>query len=228
MKYKRIILLLICAWFVSCSGNVDNQEEDPNNETENPDDQTEEPDDQIEESDDEAKYIDSLAFWELLPRDKLTTIELIVDSVEFNFCLLNENGVPATRFKEGENFYFYFKMTNHSIDSLKVGTDVAGLVCNRGLGRVKTLDHKTIKHPFLTRDCELDNGVFPFYGENNSRELKIPWNRYYNPESDYYTPEVHIPKGMYYTQFTQVFEYVLKDHILLIGPLTFKINFEIE
>jgi len=88
-----------------------------------------------------------------------------------------------------------------------------------------------VKHPFLERGCEADMGTFPFYGENNSREMKIPRNLYYNTESDYYTPEVHIPKGMYYTQFTHVFVYELEEShipVLLIGPLTFKINFEIE
>ena len=217
MKYKRIILLLICAWFVSCSGGVDN-------ETENPDDQT-------DDSDDQKNEIDSLAFWELLPGGTITAIECTIDSIELKFCLLNENGIAATKFKEGENFYFYFKMTNHSIDSLCVYDINSGLYCNRGLGDIKTLDNNTIKNPVM-RYCDVSYQTYPFYGENSNVEMILPWDDDYdhNPESEYYVPEVHIPKGKYYTQITHIFKYVLHDHtpIISFGPLTFKIYFEIE
>ena len=222
MKYKRIILLLICAWFVSCSGG------DVGNETEDPDDQIEIPDDQTEDPDDQKKEIDSLAFWELLSGDTITAIECTIDSIELKFCLLNKNGVSATKFKEGEGFSFYFKMTNHCIEELCVYSGISGLSCNKELGDVKTLDHKTIIE-YVPVECDLSYKTYPFYGEKSSIELINPW--YYDPEDGCcYGPYENIPKGKYYTQFTHVFEYVLWDDtpILLLGPLTFRINFEIE
>jgi hypothetical protein len=37
-----------------------------------------------------------------------------IDGIKFNFCLLNESSKPATVFNEGENFSFYFKVTNNN------------------------------------------------------------------------------------------------------------------
>ncbi|MDR0559309.1 MAG: hypothetical protein LBG92_04015, partial [Prevotellaceae bacterium] len=41
-------------------------------------------------------------------------IEKKIDGISFKFCLLNEQGEPATVFNEGENFSFYFSVTNCS------------------------------------------------------------------------------------------------------------------
>ena len=236
MKNKKNILLLICTLMFSCSGGIDNQKENsddqieiPDDQTDDPDDQTDEPDYPVDDPDDQKKEIDSLAFWQLLPTDTITAIKCTVDSIEFKFSLLNENDVSATKFKEGENIIFYFKMTNHRIDELYIDYNIAGLTCSQELGDVKTLDHKTYKYPsFPGRPCFLSSVTLSFYGENNSRELKIPW--YYDYEIHGIKPNAHLPRGKYYTQFTHVFNYVLYDDtpILSIGPLTFKIYFEIE
>ncbi len=40
--------------------------------------------------------------------DSAKCIENVAESIEFNFCLLDENGVESTSFDEGENFIFDF------------------------------------------------------------------------------------------------------------------------
>ena len=46
--------------------------------------------------------------WEISPDGKQAVIERKINGLAFKFCLLNEKGEPATVFKEGENFSFYF------------------------------------------------------------------------------------------------------------------------
>ncbi|MGV8139198.1 MAG: hypothetical protein AB2L20_28725 [Mangrovibacterium sp.] len=57
---------------------------------------------------------DEELFWEISPNDKSAVIQKEVNGVEFKFCLLNEEREPATVFNQGENFIFYFSVTNKS------------------------------------------------------------------------------------------------------------------
>ena len=214
MKYKGIILLLFSILFVSCSRDIDNQ---------------------IEKPDDQKEVIDSLAFWELLSGDTITAIECIVDSIEFKFCLLDENGVSATKFKEGENFSFYFKITNHSSDSLEISGQFAGYFIYGGFCMVMSQDGDSIGFPFESCFCDLVIRPYPFY-ENDDYELTIPWSddREILHKSMLCTlngfNQQNLPKGKYYTEFSHVFWFGIVPENLSrqIGPLTFKINFEIE
>ena len=165
-------------------------------------------------------------FWEVPINGTNPSIECNVDGITFKFCLLDENGNPSTKFKEGENFSFYFKITNHREDKLYYYHGFSGLFCNPELGDVKTRN-KTIKYPSV-RGCAMSLQTFPFFGESKVVEMTIPWD--YDPKSEDYGPKVHIPKGKYYTEFTHEFKFVHTDHTPLhkIGPLTFKINFEVQ
>jgi hypothetical protein len=51
---------------------------------------------------------------ELTPGPDEAMIEYDTDSIGFVFCLLNEDSIPSTRFKKGENFRFYFAIKNNS------------------------------------------------------------------------------------------------------------------
>ena len=52
--------------------------------------------------------------WEISPDSKSQVIEKEVNGIIFKFCLLDEQGKSATVFNEGENFSFYFSVTNSS------------------------------------------------------------------------------------------------------------------
>ena len=146
--------------------------------------------------------------------------------IDFMFCLLDESGNPSTKFKEGENFSFYFKMTTNRKDKLYILRHISGLHCNPDLGDVKTLNNKTIKYP-ITRSCDFSLTKLPFYGDDIVIEMIFPWDSH--PESEDFGSIVNIPKGKYYTDFRHVFEFLHENntHALSIGPLYFKIYFEI-
>ena len=213
MKFKRVIFLFVSILFVSCSRDIDNQ---------------------IEKPDDQKEVIDSLAFWELLPGDAMNAIECTVDSVEIKFCLLNENGVSATKFKEGENFSFYIKMTNHSSDSLEISSQLVGYLVYNGFCMVMSHDGDSIGLPFRSCNCTLAIRPRPFY-KNDYYELTIPWSVdreafYESGDCTIYNfNQQNLPKGKYYTKFSHVFWFGIESGgSRRIGPLTFKINFEIE
>ena len=170
---------------------------------------------------------DDKDFWEVPLNGNNPTIECNVDGIAFEFCMLDENGNPSTKFREGENFSFYFKATNHREDELYYHHGFSWLYCSQELGDVKTLNNETIKYPYLLI-CPESLHTFPFFGEDKVVEMTIPWDL--DPESEDYGSKVHIPKGKYYTGFTHEFKFVHTDHtpLLTIGPLTFKINFEVE
>jgi len=52
--------------------------------------------------------------------DENAVIQKEVNGIEFKFCLLNEQGEPATVFNEGENFTFHFSFKNNTQDTIIV------------------------------------------------------------------------------------------------------------
>ena len=159
-------------------------------------------------------------FWEVPRNGTNPSIECNVDGIDFKFCLLDKNGNPSTKFREGENFSFYLKITNLRKEELWY---ICATHYIQNFGDLKTLNHKTIKYPIPIM-CDLSLGKRPLYGEN-SYEARLPWE-FDHPDFN----KVHIPKGKYYTEFSHKFKYVLYDNTtaLSIGPLTFRVNFEIE
>ena len=198
MKYMRIFILLASVLLTCCSGNDDPEVE--------------------------PEYIcpeNDQVYQELLLSDTETSIECTFDCIDFTFCLLNEEGVPATKFKEGENFSFHFKITNNRKDELYVDASLSGFFCNPDRGNVNTSD-TTIKFPRILT-CLAVGHKHPFFDDSRSIETNLPW-----VDGE---PKVHIPKGKYYTEFTHSFEFFIEigwTPIVSVGPLTFKINFEIE
>jgi len=72
------------------------------------------------ESKDEGKIDDSSL--EISPDSEAQVIEKDIDGIVFKFCLLNEQGKPATIFKKGENFVFSFSFKNNLTKNISVPT----------------------------------------------------------------------------------------------------------
>ena len=182
-------------------------------------------------------------YWEIPRNGKNSVINNRIDGIEFKFCLLNEKGVPATRFKQGEDFSFHFEMINHRRDRLYTYTN--GLECDnmfRYFGQVISQEQDTI----FTRSapvCTLGSATLPFYGKDNKREMTVHCreiqHRIRFDENNHLKQETFqmpdLPAGEYYTEFLSEFKFIYyaktacePEHYYYIGPVTFKINFKIE
>ncbi len=173
--------------------------------------------------------------FELQIGDEKCLIKL-VDGVEFKFCLLNEQGEPATIFNEGENFTFQLTIKNNKEESLpffdfgflKLKDFFAVSSKNKYFGKSHLYD--------LTIDSELVS--YPIMNWLKADSISIFTDTWINDSSDLLEREgksifpLNYPlgKGLYYTQFTYNFTFGFqdKDPIYESGKLTFKINFEIK
>lgn len=174
-------------------------------------------------------------FWEISPDSKTAVIQKEVDGIEFKFCLLNEQGEPATVFNEGENFTFQFAIKNNRSESLPF-YDYGYYELDDFLA-VKS-DGKSYGKPFLFKSYSttqelrwLRSGVsdelsynftVPWYDERD--EWQLHWGYF---ES---TKQPFLEKGTYYTQFSYNFTFGLpnKEPELETGLISFKINFKIK
>jgi len=168
--------------------------------------------------------------WEVFPDSQSQVIEKEIDDIAFKFCLLNEQGQPATVFKEGENFSFYFSVTNKTNEKLYFFPDFAYPVEN-GFCEVFTSDNKRVGKPFIFRGYnKIGIGAYPFNPEDNyffeqpwidSRDSVWRW-KYGFYESSHQTP---LSVGNYYTEFQSRFQFY--DNYLD-TTLAFKIKFKIQ
>lgn len=154
-----------------------------------------------------------------------------VHGVEFSFCLLNENGRPATIFKEGEDFWFRFQIKNNTAEALPFND----------YGFYNTYDFFTVhdasaslgkpmiflKHDTSAEAREIAPGAtetfaLPWHAEKEEFQLMYG-----------YFEGIHQPdlqKGKYYTKFTYNFKfgYPGKTPQMETGKMTFFISFEVK
>jgi hypothetical protein len=148
------------------------------------------------------------------------------DGISFKLSLLNEEGKPATVFREGENISLHFEMENLRKGDSRKTPEVICTMGTGGFGKVFTPDGT----PAYIRDimCNMMLRLSPFDGEN----------RYAATVQLYDTqhPPVVLPKGDYYTGFTYTFRYVASIDIdrypiyewVETGPVTMRIDFTVE
>jgi hypothetical protein len=166
-------------------------------------------------------------FWEISPNSKSAVIQKEVNGVEFKFCLLNEQGEPATVFNEGENFTFLFSSRNKRKDTLYFDRGIIGLP---DFCEVKNHTGEQIGSPFMKPVLQelIGRGAYPFQPQreyvfevlwSDGRQEWKKWHGIFNG-----TNQIALPKGKYYTQFAYQFNFgSLKTDLL-----SFKINFEIK
>ena len=150
-----------------------------------------------------------------------------VEGVEFKFCLLNEQGEPATVFDKDENFIFLFSARNTRKDTLYFDRGIIGLP---DFCEVRNHSGEKIGSPFKKPVLQelIGQGAYPFQPHSeyvfevpwrDSRQEWIKWHGIFNG-----TNQPALQKGEYYTKFAYRFNF---GH-LKTDLLSFKINFEIK
>ncbi len=167
---------------------------------------------------------------EISLNSKDTVIQKSIDGIDFKFCLLNEDGEPATVFNEGENFSFYFSVINNRDDSLYFDMDfIYSKFCqvfdaeNQDMGRPYKILYQQgvlIYYPF---DLEQSYTFEVSWTEN--RDL-IWWCEWRASQSLHRTPLI---KGNYYTGLKYQFRFLRKHGgPVLVIDVNFRINFVIQ
>ena len=178
---------------------------------------------------------DDEQLWEISPTSESAIIQKVVDGIQFKFCLLNEQGQPATIFNEGENFTFQFIIKNQREENLpfydygyyELDDFLTVSSKNETYGRpfnfieyLNTLELRWL----LTNASESDIYNFNVRWHDDRDDWQLYWGRF---ES---TKQPLLKKGIYYTQFAYNFTFGMSDNKpeLETGLIKFKINFEIK
>jgi hypothetical protein len=156
------------------------------------------------------------------------------NNIEFKFYLLNETKKPAISFKEGENFSFFFLLTNKRNDSLYL--DNSFFTDEDKFCTVFSENNSLIGRPFIYKAIDLiGSAAHPFFEDKKKYELTIPWQ---DNRDEWETLHCHLesthqnllPKGKYYTIFKHRFCFDRKGDqpSLCMDSIIFRINFEIK
>jgi len=169
--------------------------------------------------------------FELQIGDENAVIEHEVNGIEFKFCLLNEQGEPATVFNEGENFTFRFTFINHTSDTIIVSRDFI----NKDFFRVFSVmssEKQDLGKPYTGIWCEFV--ATPKYFKVESTEtggLQCPWvfldDQDIRPFCASETKD-YLQIGSYFTNLALDFSYKIGAVEKRINNIDFKINFEIK
>lgn len=166
--------------------------------------------------------------WEILPDGKQDVIEQRKNGIVFKFCLLNEQGEPATVFKEGENFTFCFSLNNKTKDNISISTDFI----NNDFYRVYRNDNTDMGTPWTGIWC--DFSIKPTemnIASLTTMQLNCPWvlTSYARPDYPFCASESKdvLPKGNYYTTIHTRFKYVINKKQFN-EKMHFRINFKIQ
>ena len=172
--------------------------------------------------------------WEISPDSQSQVIEKEIDGIAFKFCLLNEQGKPATVFNEGENFSFYFSVTNQSKKDFYY--DAYLLAYDKKFLRTYTssnFDLGKSYNPLLHTDIGI--AAYPF-NDGDVYIIKVPWLHEKGSvlcvENFWYESIIQKPlvKGFYYTNFKYSFYFQGKqdNNTVRTDSINFKINFKIQ
>ncbi len=170
--------------------------------------------------------------WEISPDSKIAVIQKEVDGIEFKFCLLNENDEAATVFNKGEDFSFYFSVTNNNNKDLYFDPDfVSSEDCS--FFQVNDEGNSIIGKPYETPIVTtIGYAAYPFIADETV-EIKMQWTNgndtvwYWKYGKFYSKSQDILGKGSYYTGFQYSFQF-RGDKPIKTDTLTFKINFEIQ
>jgi hypothetical protein len=170
--------------------------------------------------------------WEISPLSRTNIIEKEIDSIGFKFCLQNESGEASTVFKEGENFSFYFSVTNNTGRKLYFNPEYAYFDKN-GFCMVYTTANNYMGIPFIFKGQDLAGAHGDPFEPNESRIFKQLWkddrDSIWRWESGYYesTYQEYLTKGTYFTEFKHSFKFKGEPTIKT-GEIGFKIKFKIQ
>ena len=165
------------------------------------------------------------------------------NGIGIEFCLLNEEGEPATVFNEGEDFRFHLAITNNiepdTAMYMPICQDCGDYIPDKFY--VMNIQGDTIGRPFFFRGVVFVLTRCPVIDKGDSYVLDIPWtesreNWYICTLIAHGSKNNPLPKGKYYTSL--VHKFCLNDLSLPISEkpdefictdnISFKINFEIK
>jgi len=175
--------------------------------------------------------------WEISPDSETAVIQNVVDSIEFRFCLLDEQGNPSTVFNQGENFYLYFSVTNNK-NELIYFNPFHFLSMSDDFFRVYNSDNQDLGRPFNPSPVTTIGLIAYPFPSNSTCFFQIPW---------LFTDDVswnlcggtsidinildELSKGTYHTGFEHRFCFGIKSDssfYTYTDTLHFKINFKIQ
>lgn len=155
-----------------------------------------------------------------------------IDGMEFKFCLLNEQGNPATIFNAGENFIFLFSFRNNLSDSIIVTTEFI----NNDFFRVSKINNDNevdMGTPWTGVWCRYSGEPHEFIVQRTKiKSLKCPWVLTDTKVPDYplciSESKDYLSTGEYLTSFNLNFHYIFNSELKIIKDKKFKINFKIN
>jgi hypothetical protein len=173
--------------------------------------------------------------WEIYPNSNNKVIEKEIDGIVFKFCLLDENGLPQTTFKEKENFSFYFSVKNNRNEKLYFYPGFAYSNEN-DFCKVYSRSENDNGRPYIFKGADLigtgaypiDSGEICVFKQSWSDNRISTWKwKFGNYES---AGKELLISGDYFTRFQYYFQFERTDDkpILRIDTLRFKINFKIQ
>lgn len=170
---------------------------------------------------------------------KLRDNQPFLDSVNFEFRLLTEQGIPSTIFKAGDNFIFSFLIINKSNQKFMY---LQGIDDRDNFFRVDAINTNPdevdgqlidLGKPWKTMFCEYKAGLL--INARDTLALEIPWNtRDLEPGDPYYSslfclledyPNLGV--GKYRTGFSSTFSFVKGEDKFESEKMDFNIEFEI-
>jgi len=175
------------------------------------------------------KSNESPTLLQITPESENAIIEYETNQIEFNFCLLNEEGQPGTVFNEGDNFSFSFSFKNNSPDTIIVTTEFI----NSDFYRVYQSDTNIdMGKPWTGIWCEFSGMPQEIKLKPSSIfQLRCPWilndNNYPNYPLCMAESKEPLFKGEYNTSIDLDFHYSKNGKVTIIDQLKFKINFKV-
>jgi hypothetical protein len=173
-------------------------------------------------------------FLEISPDSKSQVIEKDLNGIIFKFCLLNEQGEPATVFKEGDNFSFYFSVTNKRSEKVIYVPEIVRSNDNF-FCKVFDTNNQNFGKPYISGAIDLIGIAAYMLDVNEICEFRQQWNDERDTWEWKYThfKNSHrelLKRGDYYTEIKHAFEFVKTDgqtkfHTVFVN---FKINFQIK
>ncbi len=171
-------------------------------------------------------------YWEISPNSGASIIHTILDSIEFKFCLLDQQFEPSTIFNENENFYFHFSFMNNMQDIIVVSPEFINSEFFRVYQSVTNID---MGKPWTGIWCEYRSVSKTFNLNPTHRiQLNCPWVLTDISKPDYplcmdeNQDYQYLPKGEYFTKVELDFHFMKDDINYVINNKIFRIYFTIQ
>lgn len=171
-------------------------------------------------------------YWEISPNSGASIIHTILDSIEFEFCLFDQDFVPSTIFNENENFYFHFSFMNNMQDIIVVSPEFINSEFFRVYQSGTNID---MGKPWTGIWCEYRSVSKTFNLNPTSRiQLNCPWVLTDISKPDYplcmdeNQDYQYLPKGEYFTKVELDFHFMKDDINYVINNKIFRIYFTIQ